>query len=88
MLEIASELAQRVILTWPTPSTIARAVEPVAIGARRSGQEVAAVDVASLIPCAVADNCRHGAQCDAAGGQVSSQQEQAFRGRGSRTAFG
>lgn len=53
MLEIAGELADGVLLTWPTPATIARAVEHVAIGARRAGRD-AAVDVASLIPCAVA----------------------------------
>jgi probable F420-dependent oxidoreductase len=53
MLEIAGELADGVLLTWPTPATIARAVEHVAIGARRAGR-AAAVDVASLIPCAVA----------------------------------
>jgi alkanesulfonate monooxygenase SsuD/methylene tetrahydromethanopterin reductase-like flavin-dependent oxidoreductase (luciferase family) len=55
MLEIGGELAQGVLLTWPTPSTIARAVEHVAVGARRAGREATAVDVASLIPCAVAD---------------------------------
>ncbi|HEX5724756.1 MAG TPA: LLM class flavin-dependent oxidoreductase, partial [Longimicrobiaceae bacterium] len=53
LLEIAGELAEGVLLTWPTPSTIARAVEHVAIGARRVGRS--AVDVASLIPCAVAE---------------------------------
>jgi 5,10-methylenetetrahydromethanopterin reductase len=53
LLEIAGELADGVLLTWPTPRTIARAVEHVAIGARRAGR-AAAVDVASLIPCAVA----------------------------------
>jgi alkanesulfonate monooxygenase SsuD/methylene tetrahydromethanopterin reductase-like flavin-dependent oxidoreductase (luciferase family) len=55
MLEIAGELAQGVLLTWPTSEAIARAVEHVALGARRAGREAAAVDVASLIPCAVAD---------------------------------
>jgi alkanesulfonate monooxygenase SsuD/methylene tetrahydromethanopterin reductase-like flavin-dependent oxidoreductase (luciferase family) len=55
MLEIGGELAQGVLLTWPTPSTIARAVEHVAVGARRVGRDATAVDVASLIPCAVAD---------------------------------
>ncbi len=55
MLEIAGELAQGVLLTWPTARTIARAVEHVALGARRAGRQAAAVDVASLIPCAVAD---------------------------------
>ena len=53
MLEIAGELADGVLLTWPTPATIARAVEHVAIGARRVDR-ASAVDVASLIPCAVA----------------------------------
>jgi probable F420-dependent oxidoreductase len=55
MLEIAGELAQGALLTWPTSRTIARAVEHVARGARRAGREAAAVDVASLIPCVVAD---------------------------------
>jgi probable F420-dependent oxidoreductase len=55
MLEIAGELADGVLLTWPTPTTIARAVEHVALGARRAGREATAVDVGSLIPCAVAD---------------------------------
>jgi probable F420-dependent oxidoreductase len=55
MLEIAGELAEGVLLTWPTPATIARAVEHVAIGARRAGRAATAVDVGSLIPCAVAD---------------------------------
>jgi alkanesulfonate monooxygenase SsuD/methylene tetrahydromethanopterin reductase-like flavin-dependent oxidoreductase (luciferase family) len=54
LLEIAGELAQGVLLTWPTPSAIARAVEHVATGARRAARPEA-VDVASLIPCAVAD---------------------------------
>jgi probable F420-dependent oxidoreductase len=55
MLEIAGGLAEGVLLTWPTPAAIARAVEHVGIGARRAGREARAVDVASLIPCAVAD---------------------------------
>src|SRR5215467_15831978 len=38
MLEIAGELADGVLLTWPTPRTIVRAVEHVAIGARRAGR--------------------------------------------------
>ena len=54
MLEIAGELAEGVLLTWPTPATIARAVEHVALGARRAGR-AAGVDIGSLIPCAVAD---------------------------------
>jgi len=54
MLEIAGQLADGVLLTWPTTGTIARAVEHVAIGARRADRDATAVDVASLIPCAVA----------------------------------
>jgi probable F420-dependent oxidoreductase len=54
MLEITGQLADGVLLTWPTTGTIARAVEHVAIGARRAGRDAAAVDIASLIPCAVA----------------------------------
>jgi probable F420-dependent oxidoreductase len=54
MLEIAGELADGVLLTWPTPRTIARAVEHVALGAQRAGRAATGVDVASLIPCAVA----------------------------------
>jgi alkanesulfonate monooxygenase SsuD/methylene tetrahydromethanopterin reductase-like flavin-dependent oxidoreductase (luciferase family) len=56
LLELAGELADGALLTWPTPRTIARAVEHVAIGARRAGRDAGAVDVASLIPCAVADS--------------------------------
>jgi probable F420-dependent oxidoreductase len=55
LLEIAGGLAEGVLLTWPTPRTIARAVEHVAIGARQAGRRAGDVDVASLIPCAVAD---------------------------------
>ena len=55
LLELAGELADGALLTWPTPQTIARAVAHVGIGARRAGREAAAVDVASLIPCAIAD---------------------------------
>jgi 5,10-methylenetetrahydromethanopterin reductase len=55
LLEIAGGLAEGVLLTWPTPHTIARAVEHVAIGARQAGRPAGDVDVASLIPCAVAD---------------------------------
>jgi alkanesulfonate monooxygenase SsuD/methylene tetrahydromethanopterin reductase-like flavin-dependent oxidoreductase (luciferase family) len=56
LLEIAGELAEGVLLTWPTMRTIARAVEHVAVGARRAGRPADAVDVASLIPCAVAES--------------------------------
>jgi len=35
---VAGQLADGVLLTWPTPRAIARAVEHVAIGARRAGR--------------------------------------------------
>jgi probable F420-dependent oxidoreductase len=56
LLEIAGELADGVLLTWPTPASITRAVQHVALGARRAGRPAAAVEVGSLIPCAVADS--------------------------------
>src|SRR5262249_28072274 len=55
LLEIAGELAYGVLVTWPTQGAIARAVEHMPIGARRAGRAAGAVDVASLIPCAVAN---------------------------------
>jgi alkanesulfonate monooxygenase SsuD/methylene tetrahydromethanopterin reductase-like flavin-dependent oxidoreductase (luciferase family) len=55
LLEIAGGLADGVLLTWPTPQTIARAVEHVGIGARQAGRAAGGVDIASLIPCSVAD---------------------------------
>jgi alkanesulfonate monooxygenase SsuD/methylene tetrahydromethanopterin reductase-like flavin-dependent oxidoreductase (luciferase family) len=54
MLQLAGELADGALLTWPTASTIARAVEHVGIGARAAGRDKTPVDVASLIPCAIA----------------------------------
>ena len=54
MLQIGGEIADGVLLTWPTTASGLRAAENVAIGARRAGREPAAVDVASLIPCYVA----------------------------------
>jgi alkanesulfonate monooxygenase SsuD/methylene tetrahydromethanopterin reductase-like flavin-dependent oxidoreductase (luciferase family) len=52
---MAGALAEGVLLTWPTPRTIAHAVEHAGLGAARAGKPPGAVDVASLIPCAVAD---------------------------------
>ena len=54
MLEIAGEVADGVLLTWPTLPAVARAAEHVAIGARRAGRDPRRVDVASLMPCYVA----------------------------------
>ena len=54
MLQIGGEIADGVLLTWPTTASGHRAAENVAVGARRAGRDPAAVDVASLIPCYVA----------------------------------
>lgn len=54
MLEIAGELAEGVLLTWPTVEAAGRAAEHVARGATRAGRNPEAVELASLLPCAVA----------------------------------
>ncbi len=54
MLEIAGEIADGVLLTWPTLDAPRRAAEHVARGAKGAGRDARAVDIASLIPCAVA----------------------------------
>ena len=58
MLQIAGEIADGVLLTWPTAASGRRAVENVAIGARRAGRDPGSVDVASLIPCVIAEDQR------------------------------
>jgi len=54
MLQIGGEIADGVLLTWPTAESGRRAADNVAAGARRAGRAPADVDVASLIPCYVA----------------------------------
>jgi alkanesulfonate monooxygenase SsuD/methylene tetrahydromethanopterin reductase-like flavin-dependent oxidoreductase (luciferase family) len=54
MLQIAGELAQGVLLTYPTLASGRRAAENVAIGARRAGRRPEDVEIASLLPCQVA----------------------------------
>ena len=54
MLQIGGEIADGVLLTWPTTASGRRAAQNVAVGARRAGRDPAEVDVASLIPCYVA----------------------------------
>ncbi len=58
MLQIGGEIADGVLLTWPTAESARRAVDNVAIGARRAGRQPTDVDVASLIPCYVAGDQR------------------------------
>ncbi len=58
MLQIGGEIADGVLLTWPTTESGRRAADNVAIGARRAGRSPADVDVASLIPCYVARDQR------------------------------
>ena len=58
MLEICGEIAEGAILTWSTLDAGRRAVEHVAIGARRAGRRPGDVDVASLLPCYVAKSAQ------------------------------
>ena len=58
MLEICGEIADGALLTWPTIEAPARAAQHVSTGARRAGRDPAAVDVASLVPCAIASTRR------------------------------
>ena len=55
MLQIAGALAQGVLLTYPTLESGRRAAENVAIGARQAGRRAEDVEIASLLPCQVAD---------------------------------
>ena len=54
MLEICGEVADGALLTWPTLDAAARAAEHVARGAARAGRKPDAIEIASLLPCAVA----------------------------------
>ena len=54
MLEICGEIAEGVILTWSTLDAAARVAPHVAAGARRAGRRPEDVEIASLLPCAVA----------------------------------
>lgn len=54
MLELGGQIAEGVLLTWPTLAAPKRAAGHVARGARRAGRAPEAVDIASLLPCAVA----------------------------------
>jgi alkanesulfonate monooxygenase SsuD/methylene tetrahydromethanopterin reductase-like flavin-dependent oxidoreductase (luciferase family) len=56
MLEIAAEISDGALLTWPTLAAVGRAAEHVAAGARRVRRDPKVVDVASLLPCHVADS--------------------------------
>jgi probable F420-dependent oxidoreductase len=56
MLEIVGELAQGLLLTYPTLDSGRRAAEHIAIGARRAGRRPEDVEIASLLPCQVADS--------------------------------
>jgi alkanesulfonate monooxygenase SsuD/methylene tetrahydromethanopterin reductase-like flavin-dependent oxidoreductase (luciferase family) len=58
MLEICGEIADGALLTWPTLDAPARAAEHVARGAARAGRQPGAIDIASLLPCAVAPSRR------------------------------
>jgi probable F420-dependent oxidoreductase len=54
MLQIAGEVADGIILTYPTTESGRRAAENVAIGARRAGRKPEDVEISTLLPCQVA----------------------------------
>ena len=54
MLEIGGEIAHGVLLTYCTLEHATSAAQHVALGARRQGRSPEDVDVATLLPCAVA----------------------------------
>jgi probable F420-dependent oxidoreductase len=56
MLEVCGEIAQGVLMTRSTLETGRRAAEHIARGAQRVGRQPADIDLASLLPCSVADN--------------------------------
>ena len=58
MLEVCGEIAEGALLTWPTLDAPRRAAEHVSRGALRAGRDPRALDIASLIPCAVAASRR------------------------------
>jgi probable F420-dependent oxidoreductase len=58
MLELAGEIADGALLTWPTLGAPGSAAAHVATGARRAGRRSEDVDVASLLPCAVSADRR------------------------------
>lgn len=55
MLEVCGELAQGALLTWSSLSAGSRAARHVAAGAARAGRAPEGVDIASFLPCVVAD---------------------------------
>jgi alkanesulfonate monooxygenase SsuD/methylene tetrahydromethanopterin reductase-like flavin-dependent oxidoreductase (luciferase family) len=58
MLEICGEIADGALLTWPTLEAPGRAAQHVARGAAGAGRPAEAIDIASLLPCAVAASRR------------------------------
>lgn len=58
MLEVCGEIADGALLTWPTLEAPGRAAAHVARGAERAGRRAETIDIASLVPCAVAGSRR------------------------------
>ena len=55
LMEVSGAIADGVLMTWPTPDAVSRAVSHVTAGAVRANRNPAAVDVGSLLPCCIAD---------------------------------
>lgn len=56
MLEVCGEIAQGVLMTRSTLDTGRQAAEHIARGAQRAGRQPQDIDIASLLPCSVAEN--------------------------------
>jgi len=62
MLGVCGEIADGALLTWPSLDAPGRAALHVSRGAQRAGRDPARIDIASLIPCAVAASRREALQ--------------------------
>jgi alkanesulfonate monooxygenase SsuD/methylene tetrahydromethanopterin reductase-like flavin-dependent oxidoreductase (luciferase family) len=62
MLEICGEIADGAILTWSTLEWARTAAAHVAAGARRAGRDASAIDVTTLLGCAVGDDAAEARQ--------------------------
>lgn len=56
MLEMAGELADGVLMNWPTAAFLPQAVEHVKRGAEKAGRDVSEIDIAGYVRVAVGDD--------------------------------
>ena len=56
MLELAGELADGILMNWPTAAFLPQAVEHVRRGAEKAGRDVSEIDIAGYVRVAVGDD--------------------------------